>query len=364
MPDSDSLPAGHQGPDSFLRRCAAAFSHCLIAGILLLSAVSAGAETPVARHGRLRVQGNQLVDRHNQPVCLAGNSFYPSNTGWGGAKYYNAGVVSWLASDWGSSIVRAAMGVEEKNGYLDDPQGNQARVEALVEAATQAGLYVIVDFHSFEAHKHQAAAIRFFQEIATKYGKSENIIYEIYNEPMKVSWSGTVKPYSEALVAAIRAIDPNNLIVLGSPHWDQDVDIAAQDPVAGVNLAYSLHFYAGEHKQSLRDKAIKAMNLGLALFITEWGSVNPDGQGPVSTAEADAWMDFARKHKLSHCVFSICDKVESTSILHPGAKATGNWTPADLTASGTYARSVVRGWSGRASPATLDQSAPPARPAR
>ena len=364
MPNSGSPTAVIRHINEVIRRCSSLFNRCLIIGILLLCVTSAGAETAVTRHGRLRVQGNHVVDRYNRPVCLAGNSFYPSNTGWAGAKFYNAGVVSWLANDWGSSIVRAAMGVEESNGYLDDPLSNQARVETLIDAATRAGIYVIVDFHSFEAHKHQAEAIRFFQAIATKYGQSENIIYEIYNEPMKVSWTETVKPYSEAVVAAIRSIDPKNLVVLGSPHWDQDVDVAAQNPVVGVNLAYSLHFYAGEHRQWLRDKAVQAMDHGLALFITEWGSVNSDGQGQVATAEANAWMEFARKYELSHCVFSICDKAESTSILNAGAKATGSWTPSDLTASGSYARSVVRGWSDRSTPTTLERTAAPACPAK
>lgn len=94
MPRSDSLTTGTRRSDDLVRRCTSFFCHSLILGLLLLLAMPAGAETPVARHGRLRVQGNQIVDRHNEPVCLAGNSFYPSNTGWGGAKYYNAGVVS------------------------------------------------------------------------------------------------------------------------------------------------------------------------------------------------------------------------------------------------------------------------------
>jgi endoglucanase len=54
--------------------------------------------------------------------------------------------------------------------------------------------------------------------MATTYGGYDNVIYEIYNEPWgSKSWSGTVKPYSEAVIAAIRAIDSDNLIIVGSP---------------------------------------------------------------------------------------------------------------------------------------------------
>ena len=76
-------------------------------------------------------------------------------------------------------------------------------------------------------------------------------------------------------------IDAENLIIVGSPHWSQDVDVAAADPVKGANIAYSLHFYAGTHKQTLRNKAMKAMELGAALFVTEWGACNADGNGPI-----------------------------------------------------------------------------------
>lgn len=60
-----------------------------------------------------------------------------------------------------------------------------------------------------------------------------------------LGWSGTIKPYAQAVISAIRAIDPDNLIVVGTPTWSQDVDVAAADPIAGTNIAYTLHFYAG-----------------------------------------------------------------------------------------------------------------------
>ncbi len=60
------------------------------------------------------------------------------------------------------------------------------------------------------------------------------------------------------------------LIVVGSPTWSQDVDQAANDRINADNIAYTLHFYAGTHFQSLRDKGNYAMSQGIALFTTEW----------------------------------------------------------------------------------------------
>ncbi len=91
--------------------------------------------------------------------------------------------------------------------------------------------------------------------IAEKYGDKPNIIYEIYNEPMQISWQNDVKPYSEEIIKTIREIDPDNLIIVGTTTWSQDVDIASLDPLKFNNIVYSLHFYASSHKQDLRNKA-------------------------------------------------------------------------------------------------------------
>ena len=76
--------------------------------------------TLVQKHGLLQVNGNRIVDKDNEPVCFAGNSFFWSNDNWGGERFYKSEVVSWLKLDWKATIVRAAMGVEDPGGYLDN----------------------------------------------------------------------------------------------------------------------------------------------------------------------------------------------------------------------------------------------------
>ena len=168
--------------------------------------------TIVFKNGLLRVMGNKIVNKNNIPISLAGNSFFWSNDNWGGERYYKSEVVSWLKSDWNSTIVRAAMGVEDPGGYIDNKNGNKNRIKTIVEAAIEEGIYVIIDWHSHHAEDYQDEAIEFFQEIATLYGENDHIIYELYNEPLDISWSNTIKPYALAVTAAIREIDPDNLI--------------------------------------------------------------------------------------------------------------------------------------------------------
>jgi endoglucanase len=310
---------------------------------ITLAALSATCAPSFADVAPLSVRGNQVL-AGGEPESFAGNSLFWSNTGWGGEKFYNAGVVAWLKNDWKAGIVRAAMGVEAPGGYLEDRAGNLARVRAVVDAGITNDLYVIVDWHSHHAENHRGEAISFFEQMARDYGSRNHIIYEIYNEPLQISWKGQIKPYAEAVIAAIRAIDPDNLIVVGTPSWSQDVDTAAADPIVGTNVAYALHFYAGTHGRFLRNKAQQALDAGAALFVTEWGSVNSNGDGAVATKETKAWMQFLKARGISHLNWATNDKREGASALVPGASTTGSWPPNALTPSGAFAKKIISNW--------------------
>jgi endoglucanase len=310
-----------------------------------LSVLLAQAGTALAAVSPLSVSGNKIL-AGGQPASFSGNSLFWSNTGWGGDKFYNASVVSWLKNDWKSKVVRVAMGVDETNGYLADPAANKARVKAVIDAAIANDMYVIIDWHSHHAESYQAQAIAFFQEMASTYGSYNNVIYEVYNEPLQVSWSGTIKPYAQAVANAIRAIDARNLIIVGTPNWSQDVDVASTDKLSGSNIAYTLHFYAASHGQSLRDKAQTALNNGAALFVTEWGSVQASGDGAVDAGQTAAWVAFMQANGISNANWSLNDKAEGSSAVVPGASATGGWSAGQLTASGTLARQIVSSWPG------------------
>ena len=296
--------------------------------------------TVVQMHGLLQQSGNKIVDKNNEPVCFAGNSFFWSNDNWGGERYYKAEVISWLKHDWKTTIVRAAMGVEDPGGYLDNKTANKNRVKTVVDAAIDEGIYVIIDWHSHHAEDNTIEAALFFQEMANLYGEYDNVIYEIYNEPLDISWSNIIKPYAISIIATIRSIDPDNLIVVGTPEWSQRVDLAAADPITGYsNIAYTLHFYTVHHQQWLRDRASAALESGIALFVTEWGSI---GYSLVDS-EANEWMNWCFDNKISHCNWAVNDKDEEWSILVPGTSTSG-WTDDELTAAGKLAKNIIRNW--------------------
>ncbi len=336
---SDQITSESPAPSSAFSRIGHSLQLSLI-GLAFCTAFDASAVQPLSTSGNKVLAGGQVAS-------FAGNSLFWSNNNWGGEKFYNAGVVSTLKRDWKSNIVRAAMGVNDDGGYLQDPVANKNRVKTVVDAAIANDMYVIIDWHTHHAEDYQAQSIAFFQEMARTYKGYPNVIYEIYNEPLQISWSGTIKPYANAVIAAIRAIDPNNLIIVGTPQWSQKVDEASRDPITGYkNIAYTLHFYAGSHGQYLRDWATTALNNGIPLFVTEWGSVNASGDGGVNAGETAAWVDFMKRNNISNANWSLNDKAEGSSALVPGASPSGNWSNSQLTASGSLAKSIISSWPG------------------
>ena len=302
--------------------------------------------TPIARFGQLRVTAGRITGAQGETASLAGPSFFWSNTDWGMARFYNQSAVAYFAQDWNAGIVRAAIAGEHDGSYLDQPSANMARAQAIIEGAIASGVYVVVDWHSHHAERHAGEAQQFFRDIAAKYGHIPNLIYEIYNEPLDTTdWNTVVKPYAERMIRAIREIDPDNLIIVGTQSWSQDVDKAARNPIIGYeNIGYSLHFYAGTHGEQYRRKAERAIQAGLPIMVTEWGSVDHTGDGEIDRASTEAWLAFIRRHGLSHMIWSVSDKREGAAMLHPGVRSDGGWVTGDLTESGRYARHIIRNW--------------------
>ena len=316
------------------------------------SSEPAGPRNPGADHGQLRVVGTQLQDAAGSPVQLKGVSSMWLN--WESHAYAESkSALEYARDNWKVSVIRAAMGVEAQNGYLTTPASQAlmlSKVDTIVQNAIDLGLYVIVDWHTGKATTQQADAVAFFTALAGKYGDLPNIIYEPYNEPTGVTWA-QIKPYHQAVVAAIRAVDPDNLIILGTPNFSQDVDVAAQDKLVGTNLMYTLHFYACTHKQPLRDKGTRAMAMGAPLFITEFGATPADGgvvksgDPYVCDVETNSWFTWMATNNISGAAWKLEQCTDTSCILTSSAPVDGPWTDDVLTGpAGTTA--IAGGFSG------------------
>lgn len=298
------------------------------------------AGTPVALHGALSVRDGALVNAAGAPVQLKGVSTMWLN--WEQSYASSKEGLRWLRDNWGLSVIRAAMGIEPQNAYLTNPAGMANNVRTVVRNAVELGVYVIIDWHDHNAHDHLDDASEYFAAAAAEFGGFPNVLYETYNEPEQVDWTSVVKPYHEAVTAVIREQDPDNIVILGTPIWSQRVDIAANNPVAGTNLMYTVHFYSCDHRDTQRGQALSARLRQMPIFVTEWGATAADGgtdaRGEVCEEEAQLWHDFMNQEGISWTAWKLDDCADLSCLFRPAAPRAGGWTDQWLNGHGPFVR--------------------------
>ena len=303
--------------------------------ILGLLASCSSPQQPVTKTvPRLTVKGTYLMNDQGDTVQLRGVSY-----GWHNLwpRFYNAESVRYLTEEWHAGLLRASMGIGINDlSYLVNPEYAQRCITTVVDAAIEQGVYVLIDWHSHTLELEPA--VKFFTEMATRYKGVPNVIYEIFNEPVEQTWP-EVKAYAEEVIRAIRAVEPESVILVGCPHWDQDIHLVAQDPIVGQkNLMYTVHFYAGTHKQWLRDASDYALSQGIPIFVSECAAMNADGDGPLDVEEWERWMEWMDIHRISWAAWSISDKHETCSMLLPSAASEGQWQEFEIKEWGQMVR--------------------------
>jgi endoglucanase len=368
----------------------------------------AGFVSPVEKYGKLQIadfdhDGNpatparrQLSDERGTPVQLRGMSSFGLQ--WADGEWIlTEGAFDVLAYDWRIDVIRLAMYITE-DGYASKPAELLAKIEKGIELANKRGLYIIVDWHilspgdpfapqyldagkdlpQYEAiravHPEYQGPQLFFAYLSQKYGALPNIMWEIANEPngngsedaAATVWKEKLLPYSQNLVYAIRDNDADkndNIIICGTDNWSQFVDAPIANPVVDKNgqIMYTMHFYAGTHDAGyednedfkLRQKTLNALDGGLAVFCTEWGTSLATGDGGPFIDFSLRWLDFLAENKISWASWSLARKAEvSSSTLSNTSNVPGdtdgdgipNWdADTELSVTGRFIRAAIRG---------------------
>lgn len=308
-----------------------------VVGFFILTLLWGGmvhAQSPVAANGRLSVSGTSLVNESGEPIQLRGMSSHGPQ--WF-SYCYNYDAMATMVNTWGVDIFRLAMYVEE-DGYVLDPEFWKSWIDDMVDLTGQFGVYSLIDWHVHEPGDPMAnieEARDFWDHMSSTHAGKEHVIYEICNEPNGVDWN-RVRQYANDIIPIIRANDPEAIIIVGTPNWSQDVDIASQNPLSYDNIMYALHFYSGTHGQNLRNKAETAMSNGAAIFVTEWGTSQATGDGGPYFPESDTWISWMADNNISWCNWSYSDKDEISAALEPGSCLGGTWD--NPSPSGAYVK--------------------------
>ena len=293
---------------------------------------------------KLHVEGTRLVNEVGEQVQLRGVSshglqWYP--------EYINADALKTLRDDWKANVFRLAMYTME-GGFLDGANQEEQfnLIDAGVRITKELGMYCLIDWHilaDYNPNDHIEEAKKFFDRVSKKYASEDHVIYEICNEPnMDVKWP-EVKKYADEVISVIRKNDKENVILVGTPTWSQDVDLVAENPVADPhNVMYVLHFYAATHKDDLRNKAVKAINDGTPIFISEFSICDASGNGEIDYDSAAKWVELIDKYKLSFIGWNLSNKDESSAVLLPNCTKLSNWKEEDLNETGIWLRNTLR----------------------
>lgn len=294
--------------------------------------------------GKLAVKGTQLVDQQGEAVQLRGISTH--GLAWF-PQYVNEELFGELRDDWGANIIRLAMYTAESGGYCTD--GNKEELKELirrgVEYATNQDLYVIVDWHILSdgnPNQYKAEALQFFDEMSREFAGHNNVLYEICNEPNGGTSWGEIKSYAGEIIPAIRANDPDAVILVGTPNWSQYVNEAAADPVTGFeNIMYTLHFYAATHTDSLRNTMAEAIEAGLPVFVSEYGICDASGNGGIDEAQANAWAEILDRYQVSYVAWNLSNKEETSALIRSTVDKTSGFMEEDISDSGRWLRKIM-----------------------
>lgn len=291
------------------------------------TAPAAPAETFAAANGQLRVCGVQLCNEHRQAVQLRGMSTH-------GLQWYgqcvNDASLDALANDWGASVMRISMYVQE-GGYETDPEGYTNLVSSIIDEVTARGMYAIVDWHMLspgDPYYNLERAKTFFSEIARRHNDKTNLLYEIANEPSDVSWS-RIKSYAEELIPVIRAVDPETPILVGTRAWSSlgvsdgaNESEVINNPVRASNIMYTFHFYAASHGDEYLNALSRASDR-IPMFITEFGTQEYTGDGPNDFAMAQRYLDLAAQKGISWTNWNFSDDFRSGAVFTQGTCPSG-----------------------------------------
>lgn len=281
---------------------------------------------PVSQYGQLmagapegqgRIYGSCEGVTAGKEVQVRGMSLYWSVGNKNATQFYTEDGIKAMVRDMNIEIVRAAIGTSENwgtKGYILDSAKQQDMIRQVVNGAVKSDIYVIFDWHSHTATDQIEDAKRFFEHVASEYGNYDNVIFEVFNEPKQQRWDA-IRDYADTIINVIRKYS-DNLILVGNPYWDQTPHSAigneVHDPLH--NVAYTFHYYANTHRIAGEGlSAEKAMEAGLSVFVSEWGTGNADGGGTPDLAKNSQWQDWVNQYKLSAANWSASTINEGTA---------------------------------------------------
>ncbi|MBA3822778.1 MAG: cellulase family glycosylhydrolase [Ktedonobacterales bacterium] len=267
--------------------------------------------TPQGLLPGLQVQGTQFVDATGKTVRLIGATRQSLEYLCRGDGHLNPADFAAMRS-WGMNVVRLPLSSEFWANAGGDCPDYRTTVTQTIYNAESAGLYVIADlqwnapFDTAYDRTHGGVQcplpdngkdLAFWHDLATIYAHDGAVLFDLFGEPHDISWTswqhGTtitagcyiVNPSGEPqeqvsytgvgmrdLMAQVRTIAPNNIIILSGLNWGYDLG-GISSTANESNVVYGTHPFDHSDKQPADwSRAFGNVAQGHAVIATEFGS--------------------------------------------------------------------------------------------
>lgn len=309
-------------------------------------------ETPVGQHGKLSVapvEGYKtpvIVDENGEPYQLRGASSH--GLSWF-PQFVNEDAYHQFRDEWGMNLVRISVYAREgEYAYVNGDVAaayNDEIIQRGVDAATNLGMYVIIDWHvlNYNPNEDIEQAKAFFAKYAELYKDYDNVIFEICNEPTNTPWydgsDNDLYSYCTEVTQVIRDCGSDAIVVCGTDSYSSKIDEVATKPLSEAgfeDIMYACHFYTASHYADAQQKLLNAIEAGTPVFVTEFGICTASGDGVYDTENADVWLDICDENNISYACWAISNSEESAAYIFDTCSKTSGWVAEELTNTGRY----------------------------
>jgi endoglucanase len=253
----------------------------------------------------LVVHNRRLYTTLGKPVTLVGASHSSLEYSCAGDGHFQLADFQAMRG-WGMNVVRIPLWSRYWLNTGGSCPGYQQTVAAAVANAEAAHLYVILDLQWCYAQSQppytnpdgtsnyqfplpdNGEAVQFWQQVAAQYKADRRVLFDLYGEPNSITWqtwysggsittaNGTYQAIGmRALVATVRHIAPNNVLIVNGTDWGYDLsEVGSTYRFPEKNLLFGTHPFDHADKQLTDfDRAFGVTAVPkVAVIATEFGA--------------------------------------------------------------------------------------------
>ena len=168
-----------------------------------------------------------------------------------------------LVQNWHANVIRVPIMPDLWQLY---PLYFENILDPIVDLGNRYGVYILVDWHAagnpitgetvYPAWSNSypndgnpfnpniTLATRFWSSVAERYKNDPWVIYDIFNEPFRITWTDW-RPVAQQLVDVVQSHNSRALVLVPGVSWAYDLSHVKQDPVQRQNIVYDTHPYPG-----------------------------------------------------------------------------------------------------------------------